>query len=160
MKIILTAIAFCSGLLVTTSAIAEDGAGITHLVCLGAGSANKTTTASVYGSNGWANAVASRESPFDDQVNVTLNWAEPTASRIRLPRKMLPPVHGGSGGWFELKNLKRNEQEITATAGVNFINSPKVRIDRMTGAISINGKAGDYSGNCEPYDPATAVKKF
>jgi hypothetical protein len=73
---------------------------------------------------------------------------------------MLPPIHGGNGGWFELKSLKTTDIEITGSAAVNFINSPKVRLDRTTGRISIAGKAGQYSGVCEPYDPATAPRKF
>jgi hypothetical protein len=69
--------------------------------------------------------------------------------RIRLPRTMLPPLHGGSDGWFKLKNLKVDARTIRGKAAVNFINSPKVFIDRVIGTISISGKAGDYSGQCE-----------
>lgn len=150
-------------LCLTGQAKAEEGA--THLVCLGAGSANKANVTTAYGSNsygvsGWGQAIGTRDKPFDDQVNLDLNWNEPDSSRIRMPRAMLPPIHGGDGGWFKLKNLRRTDGEITASVAVNFANSPKVRIDRMTGAISLSGKAGDYSGSCEPYDPATAVKKF
>jgi hypothetical protein len=144
---------------------AEDGAdetppASTHLICVGEGTANKLAQASIYGSNGWANAYANRESGFEDQVNIDIYWDRPEDSRIRLPRKMLPPLRGGKGGWFELGKLARTEKEITAKAQVNFANSPNVRIDRLTGAISINGKAGDYSGVCQPYDPEQAKPKF
>jgi hypothetical protein len=32
---------------------------------------------------------------------------------------------------------------------VNFMNNPKIFIDRTTGSFSISGKAGDYSGTCQ-----------
>ena len=72
---------------------------------------------------------------------------------------MLPPLHGGSDGWFKLKNVKADARSIHASAAVNFINNPKVYIDRVTGTISISGKAGDYSGQCEAVD-ANAAAKF
>jgi len=145
-----------------TPALAQDASPptSTHLICVGAGTANKLASASVYGSAGWANVLVSRESGFDDQVNVDLYWDRPSESRIRLPRKMLPALRGGKDGWFELGKLERSDKEITAKAQVNFVNSPNVRIDRLTGAIAINGKAGDYSGVCQPYNPETATAKF
>lgn len=145
------------------TAQAQDGA--THLVCLGAGSANKPNVTTVYGGtsnggSGWGQAIGTRDRPFDDQVNVDLDWDNTDNSRLRMPRAMLPPIHGGDGGWFKLKNLKRTEGEITASVAVNVLNSPKLRIDRRTGAIILSGKSGDYSGSCEPYDPTKAVNKF
>jgi hypothetical protein len=133
-----------------------------HLVCLGAGSANKPTSTSAFASNSngdsvWANVVGSGAVPFEDQVNVEIVNGE---GRIRMPRTMLPPIRGGKDGWFQLKNLKITDRDITASAAVNFINSPKVRIDRITGLISMDGKAGSYSGECQPYDPATAQRRF
>ena len=66
-----------------------------------------------------------------------------------MPRTMLPPIHGGDGGWFKLKKVVSDDRTISASAAVNFMNNPKVHIDRLTGTISISGKAGDYSGQCE-----------
>jgi hypothetical protein len=134
-----------------------------HLVCLGAGSANKQTSTNVYaqdsaGNSGWAQATGSRAVPFGDQVNLEIN--DDDTGRIRVPRSMLPKLHGGEGGWFNLKNIRKTDDEITGTAEVNFINSPKVRLDRRTGAIAINGKAGDYSGECQKFDPASAERRF
>jgi hypothetical protein len=133
-----------------------------HLVCLGAGSANRPTSTSVYvtnsaGNSGWGQVVGRREVPFEDQVNIEVDGAE---SRIRMPRTMLPAIHGGDGGWFKLKNVKVTDAEITGSAAVNMINNPKVRIDRITGTISIDGRSGTYSGECQAYDPANAPRKF
>lgn len=134
-----------------------------HLVCLGAGSANGQATSSAYlhdnyGNSAWGEVVASRTVPFADQVDVEID--DDDEGRIRMPRTMLPPLHGGENGWMKLKKVKRTDTAITGTAAVNFINSPKVHIDRRTGTISINGKAGSYSGECQRYDPATATRKF
>ena len=102
--------------------------------------------------------MGTRSQPFDDQVNVEIK--DDDTGRIRMPRVMLPPVHGGDDGWMKLKDVKRSDREITATAAVNFINSPKVRLDRVTGRISIDGKAGNYSGECQKFDPAAMAKRF
>ena len=71
---------------------------------------------------------------------------------------MLPPLHGGSDGWFKLKNVVVDGRSIHASAAVNFMNSPKVYIDRVTGTISISGKAGDYSGQCQVIDVNAAPR--
>ena len=76
-----------------------------------------------------------------------------------MPRTMLPAMHGGSDGWFKLKNVVADARSIKASAAVNFMNNPKVYIDRLTGMISISGKAGDYSGQCQAMQ-ADAPAKF
>lgn len=151
------------GLAVAFALCAPSGAAAEalHLVCLGAGSANKQATSSAYmqdnyGNGAWGQVVASRAVPFADQVDVEID--DDDEGRIRLPRTMLPPIHGGDNGWMKLKNVKLTDSEITGTAAVNFINSPKVHIDRRTGTISINGKAGSYSGDCQRYDPGSATR--
>ncbi|NTZ41510.1 hypothetical protein G7A66_00060 [Altererythrobacter sp. SALINAS58] len=132
------------------------------LVCLGAGSANKVTNGSVSawdsaGNYGTANIVGNRAVPFDDQVNL---WIEGESGQIRMPRAMLPLIRGGEDGWFKVKSIEIGEDEITGSIAVNPFNNPKLRIDRITGAISISGKAGNYSGQCTKYDPETVERAF
>jgi hypothetical protein len=132
------------------------------LVCLGAGSASRADvrSGSAMDSNGnmaWGQSVGRREVPFDDQVNL---WVAAGEGEIRLPRAMLPVLRGGRDGWFKLKNVQVGDREITASASINPLNNPKIRVDRMTGMINISGKAGDYSGRCQRYDPATATRAF
>jgi len=133
-----------------------------NLVCLGAGSANKVASTyayggTSYGGSAWANIVGQRTVPFDDQVNVKIDGDK---GSIRLPRTMLPKLHGGDAGWFELKDVRETDDAITGEAAVNFMNHPKVHLDRVTGTISIDGKSGHYSGSCQKYDPASASKRF
>lgn len=143
-----------------------------NLTCAGGGAANKITaataysTTNVYGNIGAApvsgtgntttTVYGHRQQGFEDQVDVQLFSGD---DRIRMPRTMLPPVHGGSEGWFKLKNVVADARSIHASAAVNFMNNPKVYIDRVTGTISISGRAGDYSGQCQVVD-ANAPAKF
>ena len=142
-----------------------------NLTCGGAGTANKAvamnaySNTNVYGSVGTTPVFGSgqtsttiygqRQQGFADQVDVRLFGGD---DRIRLPRTLLPPVHGGDGGWFKLKNVQADARSIKASAAINFINNPKVYIDRMTGTISISGKAGDYTGQCQAVDVNAAAK--
>jgi len=149
-------------LLLVQAAMTQPSSAEVNLVCLGAGSANKVSSAYAFGGNSyggsaWANVVGHRSVPFDDQVNVKIDG---TTGSIRLPRTMLPKLHGGDAGWFELRDVKETDDAITGTAAVNFANHPKVHLDRITGTISIDGKSGHYSGTCQKYDPTSAPKKF
>lgn len=142
------------------------------LVCGGGGTANKLGFARYRGSSSASGLVGTdiismhgtnsgtittqRQQDYADQVDVRLFSGD---DRIRLPRTMLPPIHGGKDGWFELTNVKVTDRAITASAGINFMSHPKVHIDRLTGTISINGKAGSYTGQCQAVDP-NAQRKF
>lgn len=75
-----------------------------------------------------------------------------------MPLSMLPGLRGGKDGWFKLKNIVADERSIRASAAVNMLNNPKVFIDRVSGTISISGKAGDYVGQCDVVDAAAAPK--
>jgi hypothetical protein len=143
-----------------------------QLTCFGAGTANKATARTAYSNayvsgsvgttpySGSGNATTTvygtRQQGFEDQVDVRLFGGD---DKIRLPRTMLPALHGGNDGWFKLKNVVADARSIRAKAGVNFMNSPNVLIDRVTGTISISGKAGDYTGQCQVI-AADAPAKF
>jgi hypothetical protein len=132
------------------------------LTCGGSGTANKPTAATAYSStrvygtagttpltgtgNTTTTVYGTREQAFEDQVDIRLFGGD---DRIRMPRTMLPALHGGAGGWFKLKNVVADARAIHANAAVNFMNNPKVYIDRVTGTISISGRAGNYSGQCQ-----------
>ena len=133
-----------------------------ELACMGGGSANQVAqaTANAWDNNGnygGANIVGTRSVGFVDQVNL---WIEGDEGRIRMPRSMLPAIRGGEDGWFKLKSVVVNDREITASVAVNPLNNPKVRVDRITGMISLSGKAGDFAGRCRKYDPSTVERAF
>lgn len=142
-----------------------------NLTCGGAGTANKVShvfgqtdvnvsgmvgTTMVSGNGSGTTTIAiPREQAFEDQVDVRLFSGD---DRVRLPRTMLPGLHGGENGWFRLKNVVADQRSIRAEAYVNLLNHPKVYIDRVTGTISISGKSGDYSGECQVIDAAAPAK--
>lgn len=144
-------------------ATAEEGSGSRlNLVCLGGGSANQRDSANVQfwssdGDHGSANIVGNSRVPFDDQVNL---WIDGDEGQLRMPRVMLPVVRGGEDGWFRVADIEVSDGEIRGEIRVNVINRPKLRIDRYTGAISIQGKAGSYVGRCQAYEPENTAKRF
>jgi hypothetical protein len=96
-----------------------------------------------------------QQQAFEDQVDVRLFGGDDS---IRMPRTMLPFIHGGNGGWFKLKNIVADARSIHASAALGPFSNPKVYIDRVTGTISISGSVGDYSGQCRVIDASTAPK--
>jgi len=143
-----------------------------NLTCVGGGTAEKASVVTG-SSNGYVSGmvggtlvsgtvtgsstvVVPRNEQFSDQVDIQLFNGN---DRIRLPRTTIPTFHGGDGGWFRLKNVVADARSIHAEAQVNFLNHPKIYIDRVTGTISIAGKDGDYSGECQVID-ASAAPKF
>lgn len=144
-------------------AIAEDDPGPNpqaefNLVCAGAGSATRENSGGLFGEGGGVfGSFGKRDVEFQDQVNV---WFNGEVGSLRMPRSMLPNIRGGKDGWFHLRNVQYDEHEITGTITVSIVNKPKLRLDRYTGAISISGKAGDYTGICEKFDPAKVQRQF
>lgn len=148
--------------LVGSVVMAQEAPQSVSLICGGAGSANRQTTTTAFGFDNYGNsatgtAFGQRSVGFDDQVMVEIAG---NTGRIRMPRAMLPIVRGGKDGWFEIKDIRWGENEITGSVAVNPFNNPKLRLDRIQGHIGLSGKAGDFSGRCEPYDPARVERKF
>ena len=133
-----------------------------HLICTGAGETPKAETSRGFATNSMgdtasATIVRTRDREFADQINVEIAEGE---GRIRLPRTMLPLIRGGEDGWFRLTNIEETPSEITAKAYVNVMSRPDIRIDRITGTISISGRIGHFAGDCEPFDPSTVQRRF
>jgi len=139
------------------------------LVCMGGGTAIKPDTATVSGSQSGSydfgrgqyegtvdgTITGTRAQGYTDQVDIEINGSE---GRIRLPSIVLPIIRGGKDGWFDLRGLTVSDRTIEASAGVNFMNRPKVRIDRVTGTISISGSGGTFVGQCQRIHAETKPK--
>ena len=78
----------------------------------------------------------------------------------RLPQIIRPPFGSNRDGWYSLKKVLWADNEITARVRYNGIASAKLRLDRITGMVTVDGSAGRFSGTCAPYDPATVNRKF
>jgi hypothetical protein len=159
-------------LLLLAQAAASVPASPLNLTCYGGGTgksvelATVNNRASLYGSvgttpvsgtgYGTSTVMLPHHEEYSDQVQIQLFGDE---DKIRLPQSVVPPIHGGSDGWFKLTDVVADAHSIRAKAGINFVNHPKIFIDRVTGAISINGKNGSFSGQCEAV-AADAPAKF
>lgn len=148
--------------LLPLQAHAQEAGNRLNLVCSGSGAANKSvnTYGQAWDSDGnsaGAMVTQQRSVGFEDQLQL---WIEGDSGKARLPRAMLPPIRGGEGGWFEVKNIRISENEITGTVNVNVINHPKLVLDRLTGTVSLAGKAGQFNGQCQKFDPATVKRAF
>ena len=123
----------------------NDGQHTLSLTCVGSGVADKQRGSFIGNGWGWAVITSHHDRQFNDQVDIRLFAGD---DRIRLPRTMLPGLHGGQDGWFKLKDVVADARSIRAHAAVAAFHNPQVYIDRMTGTVSISGKSGDYSGEC------------
>ncbi|TZG28846.1 hypothetical protein [Sphingomonas montanisoli] len=73
---------------------------------------------------------------------------------VQLPKSMIPPIHGsGDGdGWWPLNDVIVGDREVRASFKLNGLNHPKLRIDRMTGMLTMSGTGFDFTGRCEKTD--------
>ncbi len=71
---------------------------------------------------------------------------------MRVPTMFLPPIAGGRGGWFKVKDLRVTDSEISGKVAINFMNTPSFRIDRITGELSTQY---GFQGQCDAQDVTT-----
>lgn len=123
------------------------------LICQGTAAVDhSTTTATPYGL-----VTTEGTATFDDSLGVRL--ASDGTGAARLPRRMLPTVKtSNDGGWFPLIHVAQTADEITAQIRLNQYNKPRLRIDRITGEVRVDGPLGDFSGQCRAFDPTTPRK--
>ncbi len=154
--ILLSSQSFSSMVQAQPSVLTSDSDAPLHLICDGTcvDTRVNVATASAYGSGGWANATgyARKASNFDDELEIEINGG---IAKARLPRRIVSKLHGGDNGWFEIKKLSVGPDEITGKVAMNFTNAPYLRINRVSGAVSIDGRDGSFSGRCRNYSPET-----
>lgn len=123
------------------------------LICQGTAEVDSSkTTLTPYGV-----VTSDGRTSLEDSVGFRLN--DDGTGTARLPRKMLPLVKtSNEGGWFPLIRLEMSADEIVAQVRLNQYNKPRIRIDRVTGSLRIDGPLGDFSGQCRPYDEHTERK--
>jgi len=130
-----------------------------YLVCSGGG-AHKVND-SAYAVDNHGNGVTisgTSRVGYRDEVRVEIVGDQ---GRIRVPDGIKPPLRsGGAEGWWKLKALDISEDEIEGEISLNFLNRPRLRINRLNGHISIRGRTGNFDGYCEPFDPKTVRRKF
>ncbi len=94
--------------------------------------------------------------PFSGSGTVEISSG---TGRMRIPEPMVPALMSGdSGGWYPIESLFMNDREITGVVHINFLNQPKMRIDRMTGKLTLSGGAGEFAGNCSAVEAGSKPK--
>jgi len=143
------------------AALAQEEGGF-DLHCTGSGVATETDTTTVHAksdSDGKSNAVVQSHSKREFEGAVDVRIAVGTA-KIRLPKDLLPALTSvKDDGWSNINDVQINDREITGKLSFNFMNKPKLRIDRVSGEIFITGSGGSFRGTCKKYDP-DAEKAF
>lgn len=97
------------------------------------------------------NGYETRMKDFESAVTIQIYGND---GRIRLPRKLIPPIHAGGDDqhWWQLQNVSIGSDEIRASYQLNGVNKPRVKIDRTSGLISIKGFGQEFEGRCDKID--------
>lgn len=155
---------FCIALAASLVAAIAHAQGETNLTlsCAGRGSKLESHSSSVqvFGTGGSAFGTASSIDEVQSPERVTIQIAGATG-RIHLPPWLLPPIHGGSDGWFPLAQIEIKPDSIRGSFGINFLNHPHFTVDRHTGEIDLNGFAHlNFEGTCERGPDTSSPTKF
>ena len=127
-----------------------------HLICTGTASKDQEvgTALDFLADNARTERVGTA-----DSISFTINGDD--TGEARLPRRLQSaykePVREN---WFRLINVKRDADEITGQVRLHGMYKPMFRLDRLTGLVTLSGTLGDFSGTCQPYDPAMVERKF
>jgi hypothetical protein len=141
---------------------AED-AGDLNLIYHGSGtvSSNQTSFENKYNwktksyESGTANTTVRK--PFTGSGYVEISHG---TARIKLPKAMVPLLSSDSDGWFAVEGFFMNAGEITGNVRINFLNKPKLRIDRGSGQITLESGFGDFAGQCDKVETDPAKRRF
>lgn len=150
----------CTFSLLSASAVYADG--VTRLLCQGSGtvSDNQTTVGTQFKSDSdktkttVSNTMGHRS--FNGAATVEISG---NAVRFQLPHEMVPGLNNAHDGWFTMDQSFVGDKEITGVLALNFLNKPKVKIDRMSGLLTVASGFSDFSGPCTKVD-ADAAPKF
>jgi hypothetical protein len=142
-------------LMLAAAAPAVAPAGEMNLICRGRGTAMTAVgreTGTVRTNQGYAAQGQNvRESLVDYETTAGFRLTGGVAT-MRVPNMFLPPIAGGRGGWFKVKDLRVTDSEISGKVAINFMNTPSFRIDRITGELSTQY---GFQAQCDAQDVTT-----
>jgi hypothetical protein len=134
----------------------------TALLCQGSGSVLESRVSNgmeydnkTHNYNKSTNSSTTGRRPFNGAVNVEIAG---NSVRMRLPHEITPGISSARDGWFTLNDVFVGEREITGTLKLNTVNRAKVRIDRMTGQLTLASGFEDFDGACTKVDTNSGPK--
>ncbi|MFM0610351.1 hypothetical protein PQR05_38430, partial [Paraburkholderia sediminicola] len=134
----------------------------TALLCQGSGSVLESQVSNgmeydnkTHSYNKSTNSSTTGRRPFNGAVNVEIAG---NSVRMRLPHEIMPGINSARDGWFTLNDVFVGEREITGTLKLNTVNRAKVRIDRMTGQLTLASGFEDFDGACTKVDTNSGPK--
>ena len=132
------------------------------LLCQGSGSVLESRVSNgmeydnkTHNYNKSTNSSTTGRRPFNGAVNVEIAG---NSVRMRLPHEITPGISSARDGWFTLNDVFVGEREITGTLKLNTVNRAKVRIDRMTGQLTLASGFEDFDGACTKVDTNSGPK--
>lgn len=150
---------FLGLLLISVGVNAQDA---TILLCQGSGSVleSKVSNGMEYDEKAHSYTKTTTTSTtdhrsFSGSANVEISG---NTVRMKLPHELVPPLNKAQDGWFTLENIFLGDQEITGVLHLNAFNKPKVRIDRITGQLSLSSGFQDFNGGCNKIDYSSGPK--
>jgi hypothetical protein len=133
------------------------------LICYGEGKKPSTETHSGFRWNPRRDRyesiseVTNSTEDFDAEVQVEISGQR---GRIHLSGKLVAVLHSGdSNNWWNLDDLQVSSDRITGRYALNFLNKPKVDIDRRSGRIHIDGME-HFRGECNEGNWADSHRRF
>lgn len=108
--------------------------------------------------SGLAAQVRLEERPNEFRVRI-----DGDSGAVRPPPALVPWLTGkGAGdGWWPLTELSVSDSRIVGTYSHSLVYSPRVTIDRRTGAVSVRALVGDaFDGTCEPAATGPEPRRF
>lgn len=115
---------------------------------------SRTVGAAVDNRGNAVGAATETEAVRDREAIVDFELAGSVA-RIRLPSFMRPALSSAKNGWHEVRNLAVTERMISGDVKLNFADTSRFEIDRVTGVLLT--KKG-FRAQCAPVDAGT--RKF
>ncbi|WP_146749817.1 hypothetical protein [Paraburkholderia bryophila] len=134
----------------------------TTLLCQGSGSVLESQVSNgmeydnkTHSYNKSTNSSTTGRRPFNGTANVEIAGG---SVRIRVPHEIMPEINSARDGWFTLNEAFVGEREITGTLRLNMVNRAKVRIDRMTGQLTLASGFEDFDATCTKVETNTGPK--
>jgi hypothetical protein len=138
------------------------GADTLQLHCPGSGVATDIENTTVVGRDSDHNRSTGvvqthKTRPFEGVVELKIEMG---GAKIRIPPGMYPSVYvSDKTDWLQVKEISMDEREIRGKFKITILSKPDLRIDRVTGEITVSDSSVNFTGSCEKVD-TEAMPKF